>query len=39
MYFVSIYEKRRLKSIEIILRRVERGRETMMEGENPTKAF
>jgi hypothetical protein len=35
MYFVSVYENRRKKPVEIVLRRGERGR--MMEGIIPTK--
>jgi hypothetical protein len=32
MYFVSIYENRRMKSVEIVLRARERGRGRTMEG-------
>jgi hypothetical protein len=34
MYFVSIYINRRMKPVEIVLRRGKRGRERMMEGAN-----
>jgi hypothetical protein len=37
MYFVSIYENRRMKPVEIVLRR-ERGKRTI-EGVNPTKIY
>jgi methylphosphotriester-DNA--protein-cysteine methyltransferase len=39
MYFVSIYENRRMKSVEIVLRREEGGRGRMMEGVNLTKIY
>jgi hypothetical protein len=38
MYFVSIYENRRMKPVEIVLRRGEGGR-GRMEGGNPTKVY
>jgi hypothetical protein len=34
MHFVSIYENRRIKNVEIVLRRGEGGRKRMMEGIN-----
>jgi hypothetical protein len=34
MYFVFIYENRRMKPVEIVLRRGEGGRKRMMEGIN-----
>jgi hypothetical protein len=39
MYFVSIYENRRMKPVEIVLRREEEGRGRRMEGVNPTKIY
>jgi hypothetical protein len=38
MYFVSIYENRRMKPVEIVLRR-EGGRGRTIEGVNPTKIY
>jgi hypothetical protein len=37
MYFLSIFENIRMKPIEIVLRRGEKGRGRMMEGVNLTK--
>jgi hypothetical protein len=34
MYFVFIFENRRMKPVEIVLRRRERGKRRMMEGVN-----
>jgi hypothetical protein len=39
MYFISIYENRRMKSVEIVLRSGEEGRGRTMEGVNPSKAY
>jgi methylphosphotriester-DNA--protein-cysteine methyltransferase len=39
MYFVSIYKNRRMKPVEIVLRRREERRGRTMEGVNPTKIY
>jgi hypothetical protein len=39
MYFLSIYENRRIKPVEIVLRRREGGRGRMMEGVNIIKTY
>jgi hypothetical protein len=39
MCFLSTYENRRMKSVEIVLRRKAGGRGRMMEGINPTRIY
>jgi hypothetical protein len=39
MYFESIYENRKMKPVEIVLRRGKRERGKMMEEVNPTKIY
>jgi hypothetical protein len=39
MYFASIYENRRMKPVEIVVRRGERNWEKMMEEVNLTKIY
>jgi hypothetical protein len=39
MHFEFIYENRRMKPVEIVLRRGKGGRERRMKGVNPTKIY
>jgi hypothetical protein len=39
MYFAFMYENRRMKPVEIVLRRAEGGRRRMMEGVNLTTIY